>query len=185
MSVSSPLARYRSILRAPVLASIAVCALAAPVVSIKAQQTDLEGVYVVDPAASDNIEAAITRGTADMNFAIRSLARSRTSKTNPRYERIEVRRNATTITVKYDARPPLELPADGRSVPWVREDGATYKVSAQWSASQLLMHFESDTGNRTNTLLLQPGGATLKFNVQLTSSYLPAPILYSLTYRRH
>jgi hypothetical protein len=167
-----------------VLLSIAVCATAAPVASITAQQTDLQGVYTIDAAASDNIEAAITRGTADMNFAIRPLARSRTAKTNPRYERVEIRRSVATVSVQYDARPPLEIPADGRSVAWVREDGATYNVSVQWSASQLVMHFESDTGNRTNTLVLQPDGTTLKFNVKLSSSYLPAPIVYTLTYRR-
>ena len=158
--------------------------MAASAASLKAQQADMQGVYAIDPAASDNIEAAITRGTADMNFAIRALARSRTAKTNPRYARVEVRRNETTVCVIYDARAPIEIPADGRSVAWVREDGSTYNVSVQWSASQLVMHFESDTGNRTNTLVLQPDGMTLKFHVQLTSSYLPAPIVYTLTYRR-
>ena len=164
--------------------AIAFCTVAAPAGTLRAQQLDLQGVYAIDPAASDDIGAAITRGTADMNFAIRSLARNRTAKTNPRYERLEIRRNDTTVSVKYDARPPIEIPADGRSVPWVREDGSSYNVSVQWSPSQLVMHFESDTGNRTNTLVLQPDGSTLKFNVKLTSSYLPAPIVYSLTYRR-
>lgn len=163
---------------------IAVCAMAASAASLKAQQADMQGVYAIDPAASDNIEAAITRGTADMNFAIRALARSRTAKTNPRYQRVEIRRNDTTVSVKYDARPPIEIPADGRSVAWVREDGATYNVSVEWSAAQLVMHFESDTGNRANTLVLLPDGATLKFNAILTSTYLPTPIVYTLTYRR-
>jgi hypothetical protein len=162
---------------------IALCAMTAAALSLKAQQADMQGVYAIDPRASDNIEAAITRGTADMNFAIRPLARSRTAKTNPRYERVEIRRNDTTVSVKYDARPPIEIPADGRSVAWVREDGCTYHVSVEGSPSQLVMHFESDTGNRTNTLVLQPDGTTLKFNVKLTSAYLPAPIVYTLTYR--
>lgn len=163
---------------------IAFGALAAPGIALNAQPVDLQGVYNIEAAASDDIGAAIARGTADMNFAIRGLARGRTAKTNPRYERVEIRRNDTTVSVKYDARPPIDIPADGRSVPWVREDGSTYIVSVQWSASQLVMHFESDTGNRTNTLVLLPDGTTLKFNVTLTSSYLSAPIVYTLTYRR-
>ena len=149
-----------------------------------AQPANLQGVYTIDAAASDDIDAAITRGTADMNFAIRSLARSLTAKTNPRYERVEIRRNDTTVSVRYDSRPPIEVPADGRSVRWVREDGAAYDVSVQWNAPQLVMHFESDTGKRINTLVLQPDGRTLRFSVQLISSHLPAPILYTLTYRR-
>jgi hypothetical protein len=163
---------------------IVLCAFAASPAPLRAQQEDLQGVYAIDAAASDDIEAAITRGTADMNFAIRPLARSRTAKTNPCYQRIEIHRNENTVSVRYDARPPIDIPADGRSVPWIREDGATYDVSIEWSAAQAVMHFESDTGNRTNTLMLQPDGATLKFNVKLTSSHLPAPIIYTLTYRR-
>ena len=163
---------------------VALCAMAAPMATLQAEPAGLQGVYTIDAAASDDIEAAITRGTADMNFAIRSLARSRTSKINPRYERVEIQRTDTAISVRYDARPPIEMPADGRSVRWVREDGDTYDVSAQWSATQLVMHFEADNGNRTNTLVLQPDGSTLKFNVKLTSSHLPGPIVYVLTYRR-
>lgn len=151
---------------------------------LRAQPADLQGVYTIDAAASDDIGTAITRGTADMNFAIRSLARNRTAKTNPRYERVEIRRSDTTVSVRYDARPAIEIPVDGRAVPWVREDGSTYNVSVQCSPAQLVMYFESGTGNRTNTLVLQPDGTTLKFNVKLTSSYLPAPIVYTLTYRR-
>jgi hypothetical protein len=161
-----------------------ICLLAAPVSLLRAQSSELQGVYTLDAQASDDIEAVIAHGTADMNFAIRSLARSRTTKTNPRYQRVELRRNATGVSVRYDARPPIEIPANGRAVPWVREDGATYNVSAEWSAAKLEMHFESDTGNRVNRLMLQPDGTTLKFDVTLTSKYLPAPILYTLIYRR-
>jgi hypothetical protein len=184
MNAALTSARYLITLRMRVSVSIAVCALAVPTLSLEAQQADLQGVYSIDADASDNIDAAITRGTEDMNFAIRSLARSRTAKTNPRYARVEIWRNDTTIRVQYDARPPIEIPGDGRSVPWVREDGSTYNVSARWAATQLVMHFESATGNRINTLVLQPDGTTLKFSVELTSSYLPAPITYMLTYRR-
>jgi hypothetical protein len=161
-----------------------ICAIAMPSTALLAQQRDLQGAYAIDAAASDNIEAAIVSGTADMNFAIRSLARSLIAKTNPRYDRVEVRRNGTSVSVRFDARPPIEMPLDGHPVRWIREDGGIYNVTAQWSDTQVVMHFESDNGDRTNTLFLEPDGATLRFRVKLTSTHLPGPILYVLTYRR-
>ena len=140
--------------------------------------------YTIDAAASDNIETAINNGTADMNFAIRYLARRITAQTNPRYERIQISRNDTTISVQFDARKPIEMPADGQSVPWVREDGGKDDLSAQWTATQLVMHFKSGDGERVYTIVLQPDRVTLKLNVKLVSSHFSAPINYVLAYRR-
>jgi len=169
-------------LRHPAL--VLVCVFAMPTTSLMAQPRDLQGAYTIDAAASDSIEAAIVSGTADMNFAIRSLARSLIAKTNPRYERIEIRRSDTSVSVRFDVRPPIEMPNDGHPVRWVREDGGIYNVSVEWSAAQMVMRFLSDTGDRTNTLVLEPDGATLRFRVTLTSARLPGPIVYVLTYRR-
>jgi hypothetical protein len=183
MTHFSPEVRGRSHLGL-VLVCAFVCAFGLPAASWPAQAQDLEGAYTIDAAASDNIEAAIVSGTADMNFAIRPLARSLTAKTNPRYERIEIRRGDTNVSVRFDSRPPIEMPNDGHAVRWVREDGGIYNVSVEWSAAQMVMHFQSENGDRTNTLVLEPDGATLKFKVKLTSAHLPAPILYVLIFRR-
>ena len=145
---------------------------------------DLQGVYTLEAAASDSIESAIENGTADMNFAIRGLARRRIAQTNPRYERVRLSRSDTTVSVQFDSREALEIPADGRSVPWTREDGGKYNVTAQWSAPQLVMHFDADDGQRINTLVLSPDGLSLKLKVRLTSPRLPKPIEYTLVYRR-
>lgn len=163
-----------------VLASVLAVSAAAVEVPVR----DLQGIYLLDAAASDSIESAIEGGTADMNFAIRGLARRRIAQTNPRYERIRLSRSDTTISVQFDSRAALEIPADGRSLPWTREDGGKYNVTAQWSASQLVMHFDADDGQRTNTLLLSPDGLSLNLKVKLTSSHLPKPIEYTLAYRR-
>jgi hypothetical protein len=166
------------------LVLISTLVLASGATSLDAQQPDLQGVYELDGAASDDDGAAITAGTADMSFVIRALARRRIAQTNPRYERIRLARDDTTVKVQFDARAPIELPLDGHPVRRVRGDGGEDDVSASWSATELVLRFRSDNGARTNTLALDPDGRTLKLKVELFSSYFDAPIRYVLTYRR-
>jgi hypothetical protein len=158
--------------------------LAASAMPAQAQQTDLQGVYTFDAAASDDMKAAVDRGTADMNFAIRGIARSRIAQTNPRYERVAISRSDKTVSVQFDQRPPIVLPLDGHSVPYTRDDGEKDDASAQWSTTQLVLDFKSDKGERLNTLVLAPDGKSLKLNVKLMSSHFSAPITYMLAYRR-
>lgn len=161
---------------------IGLCALWA--VASSAEQWGPEGTYAIDGAASDNIETAITHGTAEMNFAIRSIARSRIAKTNPLYGTIHLHRSDIAVTVQFDTGKPIELPLDGRAIPWERQDGGTYDVSAECSTTELVMRFHANDGERTNTFVLEPDGTTLKLHVKLESPRLPAPIRYTLSYRR-
>jgi hypothetical protein len=160
------------------------CALASWSVQSRAQQTDLQGTYAIDAAASDDIKTAIDRGTAEMNFLIRDIARSRTAQTNPRYGHIAISHGSDAVSIRFDTRAPIVVPLDGRSVPWMREDGGKYDVTAQWNAKQLVMDFKSDDGERVNTFILGADGKSLKLHVRLTSQHLPAPITYMLAYRR-
>jgi len=152
--------------------------------SAHAEQEELQGTYTVDSVRSESIDSAIEQGIADMNFVIRPIARNRLAKTNPRYERIVLSRNDSTVSVQFDARKPIEMPADGHAVPWTREDGSKYEVNAQCSATQLVMHFKAEDGERVNTFALDPDGRSLKLNVKVTSPKLPKPVTYTLAYRR-
>ncbi len=161
-----------------------VCLLALSAPAAPASDRDLQGVYLLDAAASDSIDTAIESSTADMNFAIRGIARKRIAQTNPRYDRVRLAHSDATTVVQFDSRDALNIPADGRSIPWTREDGGKYDVTAQWSSSQLVMHFNADDGQRTNTIVLSPDGLSIKLMARLVSSHLPKPIEYTLVYRR-
>ena len=147
-------------------------------------QAALEGAYKIDANASDDIEAAITRGTAQMNFAIRSLARRLIAKANPPYQRIVISRTGSTANLQLDTRPPIQTPLDGSWVPWIREDGGIDRITGQWSYPTFVVHFKGEDGARTQTYLLDSDGRTLKLDVELTSPRLPHPIDYTLVYRR-
>jgi hypothetical protein len=166
------------------LATIVACVLLPQIGA--ADSVDLQGKYVIDEAASEDIDAAIEKATADFNFAMRSMARSRISATNPRYKRIGLARNDKVITVQFDEANPLEMPADGRAVPWTREDGLKFNMSGQWNATQLVMTLASENKmlDRVNTFTLAPDGKVLKLQVRLTGARLSQPLEYLLVYRR-
>jgi len=150
----------------------------------QAVQADLQGAYEIDASASDDIEAAIARGTAQLNFAIRPLARHLIAKANPPYQRIVILQTGVTASLQLDARPPIQMPLDGNWVRWIREDGGIDRVTGQWSYPAFVVYYQGEDGARMQKYLLNPDGRTLKLYVELTSPRLPSPIGYTLVYRR-
>ncbi len=150
----------------------------------RAEQADLQGVYEIDARASDDIEAAITRGTAPMNFAIRPLARRLIAKANPPYQRIVISQAGLTASLHLDARPLIQTPLDGSWVRWIREDGGIDRVTGQWSYPAFVVYYQGEDGARVQKYLLDADGRTLRLYVELTSPRLPSPIDYTLVYRR-
>jgi len=164
--------------------ALAMIALTVTSAVAQAQRPELQGVYDLDAGASDDVEAIVTRGTEQMNFAIRGLARRLIAKANPRYEQIAISQDGVTARVQLDARAPILAPLNGDSVRWVREDGGTDTVACRWSYPSLELIFKADDGGRTHEYSLEPDGRTLKLYVELTSPRLPGPIDYTLVYRR-
>jgi hypothetical protein len=168
----------------PLRRRLLLCLLSLNLAALAADQPDLQGVYAVDRAASDSIDQAIENGTAAMNFVIRPLARSRIAKTNPLYQRVRISREYLSVRVQFDADEPIEVPVDGRSVRWVRQDNGTYDVTAAWTAERLVMYFKAGDEKRTDTFDLDPDATRMTLAVDLASAHLPAAIHYVLAYRR-
>jgi hypothetical protein len=145
---------------------------------------ELPGVYVLDANSSDDIQAVVTRGTEQMNFAIRALARHLIAKANPAYQRISISKSDAAASLQLDARPPIQTPLDGTWVRWIREDGGTDRITGQWSYPTFVMYFQGEDGARVHKYVLDPDGRTLKLHVELTSPRLPGPIDYVLVYHR-
>jgi hypothetical protein len=75
-------------------------------------------------------------------------------------------------------------PLDGTWIPWTREDGDIDRITGRWSYPTLVVYFQGEDGARVHKYELDPDGRTLKLYVELTSPRLPAPIDYTLVYRR-
>ena len=143
----------------------------------------VQGTFESANAGRDEIDKAIEAGIAKMNFIARPIARSRLKKTNPLYERIFIAHDGAQISVRYDQGKPVVMPADGTAVKWTRDDGEVFDVSAKSGDAQLQQTFKAEDGQRVNEFSLAPDGV-LTLKVTLTSPQLPAPVTYTLLYRR-
>lgn len=154
---------------------------------VAAQDTVLQGTFVYDTNAAqsaDVIQKAIDTAVAKMNFITRPIARGRLKKTNPLYQRIEIAQAADQISVRFDNGKPVLMPADGRSVKWTRDDGEVFDVNASVRSTELVQTFKAEDGQRLNQFSLGPDSNALTLDVTLSSPQLPAPVKYTLKYRR-
>lgn len=155
-------------------ACFAIAAVIAP-----AQDPSFNGVFKYQ--SDSGIAAAIDATVADMNFIKRPIARGRLKDTNPAYQKVTFTVGATEISIQYDARNPIKTPADGKAVPWTREDGKTFQVTAKVEGASLTQTFKNDEGERTNVWQL---GADRKLTLKVTvkSASLPKPLTYTIAF---
>ncbi|CAN5616948.1 hypothetical protein BH23GEM7_BH23GEM7_22310 [soil metagenome] len=149
-----------------------------------AQSRSLEGSYTYLRAASDDINQAIERGIAGMNFVTRPVARGRLRKTNEPFGAITISRTPAEVAIATDGGAPVVTPADGSAVRWRREDGEVFQVSTALRDGVLRQTFVADDGQRENALSLSADGDTLTMRVTVTSPRLPRPVSYRLVYLR-
>ncbi len=148
-----------------------------------AQESLWAGTFVSEEQSDAGIQKAIEAATADMNFLTRSVARGRLKKTNPLYRRVTITRQVVLISVKFDERKAVEMPADGSVIKWTSEDGEIYDVSARSENGRLVQTFKAEDGQRVNSFSAE-GTERLTLEVQVTSPRLPKPLTYVVHYRR-
>jgi hypothetical protein len=141
------------------------------------------GTFVSEEQTDADIQKAIDAATADMNFLTRSVARGRLKKTNSLHRRIAITRQVVIISVRFDERRPIEMPADGSLIKWTREDGEIFDVSARAEHGQLVQTFKAEDGERVNSFSAEDA-ERLTLEVQVTSPRLSKPLTYSVRYRR-
>lgn len=147
-------------------------------------QHPMEGRYRLVEAESDDVRAAIERGTDGMNFVRRALARRGLKEAGAAYRTIAITSSDSLVAVSMDGHAPVVTPADGRPTEWEADDGARYRVRTAWLDGALRQTFIADDRQRENLFSLEEDGTTLRVRVTLTSGKLPAPIVYTLVYRR-
>src|SRR5258708_16351311 len=78
-----------------------------------AQESGLDGTYVLDQTDSDNINEVIETAVGKLNFLTRAIARGRLEKLNPAYRHVAITSSPNEISVTVDSQPPLRTPAKG------------------------------------------------------------------------
>ncbi len=149
-----------------------------------AQESSLDGTYILDVADSDNINEAIETAVGKLDFVRRDIARGRLEKLNPAYRKVAITSSPNEISVTVDNQPPLRAPAKGAPVAWVGPDGGKVNASMQLAGRRLAQTFTSADGRRVNDYTLSPDGRTLTMQVTETSPRLSQTITYKQVYRR-
>jgi hypothetical protein len=162
--------------------------LAAPLCGVQigaAQELpDFVGSYAYVAEHSESIDDAIDAGVAKVNFIVRQIARPRLRKTNTAYQRLAFQLDADTLSIQMDERRPIRLPAGGTAVPWRREDGELFDVSARLEDGALVQRYVAEDGQRTNAFTLSEDGDLLHMQVTVHSPKLKDDVVYRLAYRR-
>jgi len=141
-----------------------------------AQESGLDGTYILDETDSDSINAVIEGAVDKLNFLTRDIARRRLKKLNPAYRQVAINSSPNEISVAVNNQPPLRTPAKGAPVAWVGPDGGTVNASMQLAGRRLAQTFTSADGRRVNAYTLSPDGRTLTMQVTETSAQLSQTI---------
>jgi len=149
----------------------------------QADNPALQGTFVNEQQSAKTIETAIEATVAKMNFIKRPIARSRLKKTNEAHRRVEIGIGHDQISVAFDGHKPVQMPADGSTIRWTREDGETFDVDAAWDGDRLVQTFKAEDGTRANAFSVTADGR-LTMQVTLTSPQLDQPLVYALTFSR-
>ena len=153
------------------------CALL-PAFVLTAQDPGFSGAW--KHASDSGIPAAIEDTVKDMNFIKRPIARKKLINKNPVYQKVTITVGAQEISIQFDARTPVKMPADGKAVPWTREDGDRFMVSAKVEGNKLTQHFKSDEGERINVFTV--GDKKLNLGVTVKSPSLPKALTYTIQF---
>jgi len=148
-----------------------------------ADNPSLQGTFLNEQQSAKTVETAIEAAVAKMNFIKRPIARSRLKKTNEAHRRVEIAIGSGEISIAFDGRKPVQMPADGKTIRWTREDGETFDVNAAWDGDRLVQTFKAEDGTRANAFSVGPDGR-LNMLVTLTSPQLEQPLVYTLTFSR-
>jgi hypothetical protein len=159
--------------------------LALPLIrDVAAQPTNVQGRYLLDAQASDDVHKAIDGVVAEMGGLRGPFARLRLRSLNQPSQRIDFAATESDVSVTTDDGEVIRTRADGTPVPWKKADGEEFTIRTRWDGRALKRTFEAPDGERANTYEFSPDGATLTMRVVLTSPQLPGPLAYTLVYRR-
>jgi hypothetical protein len=126
-------------------------------------------------------EQAVEDAVAELNFLVRSLARSRLKSATPISATLRIAADTSSLTVANDNRL-YTAPLDGRSVKSTGITGDPIELRYRISEGRIVQTFDGDGGGRANTFVL--AGEQLVMQVRIYSHRLPKDVRYKLTFAR-
>lgn len=144
----------------------------------------LQVTYSVVPTESEDINAAIDRAVEHMMFIARPIARHRLRVNNPLPQTLELDVRPDSVVIVRGNEGRAALPRDGTAVPWRSLGGDQCQVSATLVGDTLTEHVVAHGGESEARYVFLDGGQRIRQEVRITSSHLPQPVVYSVTFAR-
>lgn len=131
----------------------------------------------------EGIDAAIERAVEAVSPVVRKIGRQRLQATNPAFQAIRIDVSGDNIEVRMDGDG-HRASLDGTPVRAKSKEGDAIKVSYTLQNGKLRHFIDGKKGDRINVLRLSEDGQRLTLSTKITSSHLPVPVEYKLSYKR-
>jgi hypothetical protein len=143
------------------------------------------GTYTFAGAAAEDgaRHAAIDRVVGNMFFAVRGIARSRLTNATRIEPWVSIKFDAGAIRVRVPSAAEASSPEAGNVVEYTNGEDHV-KLSQKLASGRLTQVFVAEDGKRQNDLVLASDGSLLFVKVTVSSPKLPAPVVYTLTYKK-
>jgi hypothetical protein len=149
----------------------------------RAQAFDGEYVFAGGQKERDGVDAAVEASVAGLNPMVRNMGRTRLQEANGVPQRVVIDVNGDRVDVSFDGAS-HETSLDGVAIKTESREGEKVKVSHRMRGAQLFELIDGVGGDRSNEFKLSSDGTRLTMAVEISSSQLPVPVVYKLTYKR-
>ena len=129
------------------------------------------------------LDAAIETSLDAVNVVVRKLGRKRLRETNQIPKSLAIAVSGSDVEVSFDGRS-HSAALDQAPIRTTSEFGDKIKLSHRMRGAHLYEFLDGAKGDRHNTFELSEDGKRLTLSVKITSSHLPVPVEYRLTYKR-
>ncbi len=143
-----------------------------------------EYTFVGGQKERDGFDAAIETSMDAVAPMLRGIGRKRLEESNPIPKQLSVEVDHDSVAILFDGEG-HDVALDGKPVRAVSPTGEKVKVSHRMRGTKLSELIDGGQGDRRNTLKLSGDGNRLYVNVEITSSHLPVPVEYRLTFKRN
>ncbi|MCA9534407.1 MAG: hypothetical protein KC593_12030 [Myxococcales bacterium] len=130
------------------------------------------------------IGSAVDAGIESMGPLVERIARRRILASNPPFQTLRIELDANELTVEFVGARRYRAPLGGAAATHRGPDGTEVRVSFRLRNGRLVERIEADEGFSTNTYTLSDDARQLSLRSTMESDRLPAPITYTLRFRR-
>ncbi len=129
------------------------------------------------------IDAAIATSMEAVSPVLRGIGTKRLNETNQIAPVIEIGLDGESVSISQGGES-YSASLDGAAIRGKSKDGDKVKVTHVLRSSKLVQTIKGDGGMRVNRYKLSSDGKRLTLSVEISSSHLPVPVTYSLSYER-